>query len=163
LGKRTHAFIAAQKATADIRSFGTPEGAFEINDTVHTDYGKTSIDSINMLPGRAVVEGVLSGDHGQIRYTLTFTAITDRHLRFEIRCPDALEISRIVLRIASVPEEAFFGFGQQLTYFNQKGNMLPILVQEHGVGRGEPIVTELMRTRHMWPRICSPVRLERWR
>ena len=29
----------------------------------------------------------------------------------------------------------------QLTYFNQKGNILPILVQEHGVGRGRPILT----------------------
>ena len=29
----------------------------------------------------------------------------------------------------------------QLTYFNQKGNLLPILVQEHGIGRGRRVVT----------------------
>ena len=44
----------------------------------------------------------------------------------------------------SAPDEAFFGFGEQLTYFNQKGKCAPMLVQEHGVGRGRPIVTQLI-------------------
>jgi sulfoquinovosidase len=42
------------------------------------------------------------------------------------------------------PTKRFFGFGQQLTYFNQKGNVVPVIVQEHGIGRGLPIVTQLV-------------------
>jgi sulfoquinovosidase len=53
-------------------------------------------------------------------------------------------INRIILRSASSLDEDFLSFGEQLTYFNQKGNVLPILVQEHGVGRGRPIVTQLV-------------------
>ena len=40
--------------------------------------------------------------------------------------------------------EAIFGCGEQLTDFNQKGNVLPMLVQEHGIGRGRPIITALV-------------------
>ena len=50
-------------------------------------------------------------------------------------------MNRIALRLGSSAEEGFFGFGLQLTYFNQKGNLLPILAQEHGIGRGRRIVT----------------------
>ena len=50
-------------------------------------------------------------------------------------------VNRIPLRLGSSAEEGFFGFGLQLTYFNQKGNLLPILVQEHGIGRGRRFVT----------------------
>ena len=67
-------------------------------------------------------------------------------LRFTITAdgPDASSINRITLRVASVADEGFFGFGEQLTYFNQKGHVLPIVVQEHGVGRGRRILTELI-------------------
>ncbi|HKH80277.1 MAG TPA: alpha-glucosidase, partial [Methylovirgula sp.] len=68
--------------------------------------------------------------------------MSSTHLRFEIRTASAADINRIELRTESVPDEGFFGFGEQLTYFNQKGNVLPILVQEHGVRRGRPILTQ---------------------
>ena len=73
-------------------------------------------------------------------------AVSATHLRFVISASGsgAAEINRIRLLIASAKDEGFFGFGEQLTYFNQKGNILPILVQEHGVGRGRPIVTQLV-------------------
>ena len=81
-----------------------------------------------------------------VRYRLTFTAVSSTHLRFVIwvEGPNASGVNRIRLRVGSAEDEAVFGCGEQLTEFNQKGAVLPILVQEHGIGRGRPVITELV-------------------
>jgi alpha-glucosidase len=137
-------FLAVEVAKADIRSFGTPEGAYEIRDNLVRSYGGPSIESIDLTSARAVISGSLHGSTGKARFRLVFEAVTATHLRFEIAAEGLPEVNRILLRSASVPDEAFFGFGQQLTFFNQKGKLIPIVVQEHGVGRGRPIVTQLI-------------------
>lgn len=139
-------FIVAERATADIRSFGTPEGSFEIYDTVSASYEKPTIDAV-VLTGAAVrVTGRLTGTTGKLGYQLTFEAVSSAHLRFVLTAvgPNASAINRMRLLVGSTADEALFGFGQQLTYFNQKGHVLPMLVQEHGVGRGQPIITQLV-------------------
>ena len=79
-------------------------------------------------------------------YTLVFDALSSAHLHFTIKLTGdkASSLNRVVLAIDSSKEEAIFGCGSQLTYFNQKGKLVPILVQEHGIGRGKPIVTQLV-------------------
>ena len=141
-------FLVAEKATADIREFGEPEGSFEIRDKIAASYDRATVDAFDGDPTRASFAGRLSGKGGEARFQLTFEAVSATHLRFTVvaRGPDGAPLNRIRLRLASVAEEAFFGFGQQLTFMNQKGNRLPILVQEHGVGRGRPIVTRLIDT-----------------
>jgi len=141
-------FLAAEKATAKVREFGTPEGSFEIRDNVSASYERPTVESFDGDATRASLAGRLSGKTGEARFQLTFEAINARHLRFVVtaRAPDGAPLDRIRLRLASVADEAFFGFGQQLTFMNQKGHRLPILVQEHGVGRGRPIVTRLIDT-----------------
>ena len=134
---------SAQPA-ADIRAFGTPEGSYKIRDTVAETFERPSIDAIDLATGRASVWGRLFGKAGTTGFRLNFEAVSAAHLRFEIKAEDDPNINRIRLRSASSSGEAFFGFGEQLTYFNQKGKVLPILVQEHGVGRGRPILTQLI-------------------
>ncbi len=130
----------------DTKVFGEPEGSFAITDTVAASYGTPTIDAIDVARATATVSGRLSGAAGAVGYTLAFTALSTTHLRFVVGVggPGASRITRIRLRIGSAADEGFFGFGQQLTFFNQKGNVLPILVQEHGVGRGRPIITHLV-------------------
>ncbi|MBT1517348.1 alpha-glucosidase [Bradyrhizobium sp. SRL28] len=137
-------FIIAETATADIREFGTPEGSFEITDTVSASYEKPTIDAIAVEGNKAAVTGQLTGTTGSIGYKLTFEAISTTHLRFVITAEgaNAASVNRIHLIVASAADEAIFGFGHQLTYFNQKGYVLPIITQEHGVGRGQPIITQ---------------------
>ena len=48
------------------------------------------------------------------------------------------------MRASSESNERFFGFGEQLTYFDQKGKVIPILMQEHDIGRGLPGFTQLV-------------------
>jgi alpha-glucosidase len=138
-------FVIVEKASANIRAFGTPEGSYDIRDSVAAAYEKPTIDAIDLVANRATVSGRLSGALGGCDYRLVFDAISPTQLRFEISTDaNGAGINRIRLRLASTPDEGFFGFGQQLTFFNQKGKRLPILVQEHGVGRGRPIVTQLV-------------------
>jgi hypothetical protein len=57
------------------------------------------------------------------------TAITNIHTIFSYGCYES---------------ESFFGFGEQFTYFNLTGRVVPILVSEQGVGRGlQPITNYL--------------------
>ncbi|SCZ12813.1 alpha-glucosidase [Microvirga guangxiensis] len=136
-------FLTAEIATADIREFGTPEGSFEITDTVSGAFTHPTIEAIVIDGNRALVTGTLRGSARTVGYKLAFEAVSPSHLRFVITV-DAADVNRIRLTVGSVTDEAIFGFGQQLTYVNQKGFVLPILVQEHGVGRGQPVVTEII-------------------
>ena len=140
-------FIIAERASATIKEFGAPEGTFEITDAVAASYEQPTIEAIEAAGGAATVSGALSGPAGAtVRYTLAFEAVSSTHLRFVIRAhgPQAAGVNRIRLLIGSALDEAIFGCGEQLTDFNQKGNVLPILVQEHGIGRGRPVITELV-------------------
>lgn len=51
------------------------------------------------------------------------------------------KVNRTILTFASNPDEHFFGFGEQFTYFDMKGQKVPIWVSEQGVGRGEEPIT----------------------
>ncbi len=51
-------------------------------------------------------------------------------------------VTRLVLRVRSDPDEAVFGFGEQLTYCDLRGQVVPLISQEHGIGRGLPLVTQ---------------------
>jgi alpha-glucosidase len=138
-------FLIAEKATADIQEFGTPQGSFSITDTILATYDQPSIDQISVTGSKLIVSGKLAAKTGSIGYTLSLNQIATAQLQFEVKTDNlAKGVNRIRLRLASSADEAFFGFGQQLTFFNQKKNRLPILVQEHGVGRGLPIITELI-------------------
>jgi alpha-glucosidase len=139
-------FLAAETAIATIKEYGAPEGSFSVSDAVKATFGKPSIDSFAVDGAKATVTGNLTGPGGAVGYALTFEAVSTSHLRFEIKAagPKAAAINRIRLRIASEPDEAIFGLGVQLTYFDLKGHAVPIIVQEHGVGRGRPFITELV-------------------
>ena len=53
-------------------------------------------------------------------------------------------INRILLRYDCDPAEAFMGFGQQYSFINFRGKLVPILISEQGVGRGlQPVTTAL--------------------
>lgn len=137
-------FVIAEIAKSAIRDFGTPEGSFEISDQVEASYMTAEVVNIARTGESLTVTGSLEDREGnQAGFTLALSVASPTQLRFSIST-DLPEVNRITLRIASPPEESIFGFGMQMTYFDQKGQFLPIVVQEHGVGRGSPIVTQLV-------------------
>ncbi len=134
-------FIGAEVATAAIKEVGAPEGTFEIADTVHATYERPTIDSVKANGAKIAVMGKLDGTGDRTNYVLTFDPVSATHLQFSISVENP-NVNRIRLAVESAEGEAIFGCGSQLTYFNQKGKILPILVQEHGIGRGLPVVTQ---------------------
>eukprot|EP00854_Cymbomonas_tetramitiformis_P020636 gene20636-24738_t len=57
--------------------------------------------------------------------------------------------NRLRLRFASADSEKFYGFGVQYTYLDLKGQVVPVLVTEQGVGRGlRPITKYLNSAEH---------------
>jgi len=140
------AFLSAARTQVDVREFGTPEGSFRIRDRVLETCDQQSIDGFASVNDTLVVRGTLAGRGCDTGYRVIFTAASANQLRFQVRLDSATPtaFNRLTLRYASSADEHLFGFGQQLTFFGQKGNVLPILVQEHGVGRGLPVFTPLV-------------------
>jgi alpha-glucosidase len=135
-------FLAAERATQRNWIRGTPEGSFDIVDAVAARWDRPTIEAIEPGVNGATVTGRLGGP-GRVRYRLGFEAAASDQLRFAVSVDDPA-VNRIALRLGSRADEGFYGFGQQLTYFDQKGFLLPILVQEHGIGRGRAVVTRLV-------------------
>lgn len=140
-------FLQAAAADATFKEYGNPSGSFKVTDkvsflnTFKSNNSTQSVDSSTLI-----IRGTLSGPQFDVPFRLTFKALFDNQLQFTIGLEgkNVSQFNRIFLRYASNRDEAFFGFGHQLTYFNQKGKVIPILVQEHGIGRGLPVITQIV-------------------
>ena len=114
-------------------------GHFFIEDEVEDFHPDQTIDLVEKRGEALVVAGRLSGESEDLDYSLTFSPVTGGRLRFEVEVEESYD--RVYLTYASAPEEHFFGFGAQYTYFDMKGHKIPIFIQEQGIGRGEQPVT----------------------
>ena len=54
---------------------------------------------------------------------------------------DEPAINYFEMESTSTYSERFFGFGEQFSYLDHKGNEVPILSQEQGIGRGRPAIS----------------------
>lgn len=140
------ALIGAATGNDSIRMHGVPMGSFTIKDTIIREYDQQSITKITHNTDQLVIKGVLLGKNSKVNYNLFFKLASANQLQYILTTegPGSKDVNRLYLRFASPKDEGFYGFGEQLTYFNQKGNVIPILVQEHGIGRGLPIFTRLV-------------------
>jgi alpha-glucosidase (family GH31 glycosyl hydrolase) len=131
-------FLAAAEGEETVR---VSSGHFFIDDEIDRPYLDQTIDYIKKRQTTLVVGGRLTrGDDSEgVAYTLTFLPVTEGRQRFEVEVEEPYD--RVYLTYASSPEERFFGFGTQYTYFDMKGHKVPIFIQEQGIGRGKQPVT----------------------
>ena len=119
-------------------------GSYWISDRLEHACADQTIDAILQLDDRVQVEGTLMCSDGRsVHYTLTFAAASENQLGFSLTFEDQA-LNRAYLTYASDADEHFFGFGEQFTHFDHKGNRVPIWVSEQGIGRGQQPVTFLV-------------------
>ncbi len=133
-------FVAAaqgQERVAESR------GSFFVSDALTTICPHQQITGIAATSTALTVSGELlceRPDAGSQRYSLTFAALGDQQLHFDLHVYNP-SFNRTYFSYTSRPDEHFFGFGEQFTYVDMRGKRLPIFVMEQGIGRGAQPIT----------------------
>ena len=107
-------------------------------------------DSSLILKGRLHCE-----QKSSVAYTLSLNCNADQ-VKLAISL-DSPEYNRISLRYNTGKNEQFFGFGEQLSHPNLKGKIVPIKVEESGVGRGSTIDTGDIPQRGSYYNTYAPI------
>ena len=135
---KNEGFLAFASGKEDVQE---SRGSFFIQEKIKLECKEQVIDNIEQEKHFVAIKGHnICDDKSHISYAVYFYHESPEKLKIAVFNYDQ-RINRIYLSFLSDPKEAFFGFGEQFTYFNLKGKRLPIFVMEQGIGRGEEPIT----------------------
>lgn len=132
------AFVLAAQGEETVRE---NRSMFTFRDKYLLTCNGQSIGKIEQQLSEVWVRGELSCGEQNLPYSLNFGAGSGEILRFVLHLEGDPAFNRVFLTYAAAPEEHFFGFGEQFSYFDMKGRRVPIWVSEQGVGRGDQPIT----------------------
>ncbi len=146
--------ITATVSTVVLEEISAADDGGTVSLVGHLEARSTDVSGVGAAGTGAVGQEDLPGPAGDpVAVEMRFVEVSGRDLRIEVSLGSPGEesrfpggYSRLVLRMASSTEEAFFGFGEQLTWCNLAGQLVPLISQEHGIGRGLPMVTEAVNS-----------------
>ena len=120
-------FAGGAIATADIEE---SRGFFTIEDHKESILTEQSITSITSVGDAVIFAGTLSNDSMEVSYDLQFIPASTNQLSIDLQL--GLPLNRSYLTYQMNNELGIFGFGAQCSYFNHRGNRVPII----GAGTG---------------------------
>lgn len=126
-------FCGAAQGNMDIRE---KRGSFLIKDKKKS---VTTIQEINSISGNdsmVSVRGYFLSGKQSVSYQLSFSLRSENQLHIRLFASDK-KYDRLYLSNHCSISEHFFGLGEQPTHLDHKGNRIPVLVQEQGIGRGD--------------------------
>ncbi|MCP4124796.1 MAG: alpha-glucosidase [Bacteroidetes bacterium] len=125
-------FVGGAIAVADIEE---ERGFFTIDDHKESVLNRQELLTWDDSGDGLVLGGTLSNDSMSYDYSLTIQSVSDDQLSITLEVDEP--VNRTYLNYQMNDEAAIFGFGAQCSYFNHRGNRVPVLVQEQGIGRGD--------------------------
>ena len=111
-------------------------GSFLIEEKFISRLNRQQIQVLGVENSKFTIKGLVSNDTISSVYTIIFEEITDQRLQMRISFINP-NLNRTYLTYSSRPGEHFFGFGEQCSFFDNKGRDVPIFVNEQGIGRGD--------------------------
>jgi alpha-glucosidase (family GH31 glycosyl hydrolase) len=112
-------------------------GSFTIVDAKSNITQTQTIESITLVNNQLTIKGQFLAAQNT-NYTLSIYEESSNQLHFDLQTEN-INFNRLYLSYACETGEQFFGFGEQPSHLNHKGNRVPVLVQEQGIGRGDNI------------------------
>lgn len=130
-------FLQAAQAEAQVTD---RMASFKLDEKVQQRCTEQSLRQITCLDGKLSLVGQLSGPDCHSDYRLDIRASGKHGLSVKVMLQNA-ELNRLELRTLADPQERFYGFGEQFTHLEQRGQVVPIWSEEQGIGRGAQPVT----------------------
>jgi alpha-glucosidase len=110
-------------------------GEFKIRERLHTKIRLKKFEMISQSKDRIDLNFV--GEDQELKVIIK---IEKSDLKVEFYCSNS-EINRFWIRIPANKEEAIYGCGEQFSELNLRGKIVPLWVEEQGIGRGDPPIT----------------------
>ena len=127
--------------------FEEDRGSFTIEEEIEDISTNQNISDISFANDEVTISGLLSAADHSSQYNLIVNSDNPSGgITMSVTLDNEI-FNRIYLDFKSQQSEQFFGFGEQFSHFNHKGNRVPILVQEQGIGRGDltnPIINAVL-------------------
>ncbi len=134
-------FVTAAIVDTTVRE---ERGSFDIESSVRAECGTQTLDRASRDGDALVFHGTVAGTGCAARYAIRFEPDPAGDALRVALTVDGAGVNQLRLASRSDPDEHFFGFGEQFSYVDLKGQRVPILVQEQGIGRGAQPLTALV-------------------
>ncbi|TYL55263.1 alpha-glucosidase [Nocardioides sp. BGMRC 2183] len=131
------AFLAATAGELEVEEH---RGYFWVGTEHDRVWRDQTIAAVEVDAGAVVLRGRLGSREDALGYTLRLTGSATA-VDFEVEVADAAD--SVTLFSGRTTGAGVHGFGEQFTDFDLDGRVLPLLVREQGVGRGEQPLTFL--------------------
>ncbi|MBH8561801.1 alpha-glucosidase [Nostoc sp. CENA67] len=114
-------------------------GSIEIDEQKHANFSDQIVEGIKQENDTLEIYGRLVGRQSssdQPQYVLKLRTVGSKELDFQLQIIDG-NVNETQLQFTTSPDEHFYGFGEQFSDIDCKGQWIPIVCEEGGIGRGD--------------------------